>query len=74
MVCGVKLRSVMSSIMRRRKGVMCGSFASEREGKWEPRPGCRIGAEKWPSQSPVSQQGLENGAEDGDVAKRRSMT
>ena len=32
MVCGVKLRRVMSSIMRRRKGVMCGSFASER---WE---------------------------------------
>jgi hypothetical protein len=26
---------------------MCGSFASEREGKWEkPRSGCRIGAEK----------------------------
>ena len=27
---GVKLRRVMSSIMRRRRGVMCGSFASER--------------------------------------------
>src|SRR5207249_3617289 len=27
---GVKLRRVMSSIMRRRKGVMCGSFASGR--------------------------------------------
>ena len=32
MVCGVKLRRVISSIMRRRKGVMCGSFASERDG------------------------------------------
>ena len=28
MVCGVKLRRFISSIMRRRKGVMCGSFAS----------------------------------------------
>src|SRR6516164_9419292 len=30
MVALVKLRRVMSSIMRRRKGVMCGSFAGER--------------------------------------------
>ena len=30
MVCGVKLRRVVASIMRRRKGVMCGSFAIER--------------------------------------------
>ena len=36
MVALVKLRRVMSSIMRRRKGVMCGSFASERGGSEEP--------------------------------------
>src|SRR5437016_1102393 len=36
MVAGVKLRRVMSSIMRRRKGVMCGSFASERGRSVEP--------------------------------------
>ncbi len=30
MVAGAKLRRVISSIMRRRKGVMYGCFASER--------------------------------------------
>ena|SRR6185312_11595469 len=43
---GCEVAVGLSSIKRRRKSVMCGSFASERGWKWEPHSYCRTGAEK----------------------------